>query len=465
MRKWLALQWMHTLLRLQKDGTTVRSPRLKGKRALDIALSINDSKRVEVVRESLLRLEDTVAVDEKLGLWGFCFDLFVHDNNRQRPVRDDQQQKVVNDMEARLARLAGKPAGQYHPFALEATAVRLADYYRRSGKRQDVSRVLGLLVDAVRRMHGHAAALTLSHSLEGLYHLLNSYDLKSEADSLNELMRIVGEEALAAMKPISVEAKLTDDELDRYFKAMLAGNSKEILGHIAEHFIPQRNQVEQQVRRFGEMAPFRYLMPTAIQNEEGRTVAHVGPLEHDCEGNVLAQMSENMQISAWWLRESISRGLAAGMISKNEILDHLRSGPLFPPFRILIVEKGIDAYLVGNNLAALHILIPQLEQSIRQLAILLRAPFLIPRKMGGFHVRLLDDLLRDERICECLGDDIVTYFRVLLTDARGWNLRNDVCHGLASFATLSSPATADRILHALLVLGFVRRSIKVEEAL
>jgi len=47
------------------------------------------------------------------------------------------------------------------------------------------------------------------------------------------------------------------------------------------------------------------------------------------------------------------------------------------------------------------------------------------------------------------------YLRILLTDARGWNVRNEVSHGLASFEMMSL-AVADRVVHALLLLALVR---------
>ena len=47
------------------------------------------------------------------------------------------------------------------------------------------------------------------------------------------------------------------------------------------------------------------------------------------------------------------------------------------------------------------------------------------------------------------------YFRVLLTDKRGWNLRNNVAHGMSVMKDFDKQ-TADRLLHAFLCLGLVR---------
>jgi hypothetical protein len=36
-----------------------------------------------------------------------------------------------------------------------------------------------------------------------------------------------------------------------------------------------------------------------------------------------------------------------------------------------------------------------------------------------------------ETVKQCFGDNLSFYFRILLTDQRGWNMRNNVCHGIS----------------------------------
>jgi hypothetical protein len=78
-----------------------------------------------------------------------------------------------------------------------------------------------------------------------------------------------------------------------------------------------------------------------------------------------------------------------------------------------------------------------------------------PRQGGGFHLRILDDILRSEQVKHALGEDVALYFRVVLTDQRGWNIRNDVCHGSSPHDQLSK-GVADRLMHILLVLAQLR---------
>ncbi len=78
-----------------------------------------------------------------------------------------------------------------------------------------------------------------------------------------------------------------------------------------------------------------------------------------------------------------------------------------------------------------------------------------PHRLGGLMLKVFDDLLREEAVVKSLGENVAHYFRVLFTDQRGWNIRNDVCHGITPLSAFSWPMI-DRIFHALLVLAMLR---------
>lgn len=155
------------------------------------------------------------------------------------------------------------------------------------------------------------------------------------------------------------------------------------------------------------------------------------------------------------LREVMTRAVAEGLLAVESVVEYLLASVLFEAERRPILEAGITAYVRGESIGSIHILTPQIERALRRLAMLQGAPLYTQRRGGGLNLRTLDDLLRDESVGAVLGTSAVTYLRVLLTDARGWNLRNDVCHGICSVEALTFVA-ADRVVHALLVLALVR---------
>jgi len=427
----------------------------KAKRALELALSVNDKVRVGRARDILLSLEEKIADDDSLGLWGFCFDLLVEPPNKRVVLAKEQQEKLVADMEARLQRTVSQQPGMYHPWPAEEAAIRLANHYRRIGRKADVMRVLTSYGKAVREMRGTAPPMLVSHSLERLYNQFKTFELNAEADALNELIRVAGEETFADMKKISVSVEISKEKVEAYFAAMLQGDPREILTRTAIHFVPKRTEVDAQLRSLAEESPILSMLSRTIKDHKGRTVAEVGPLESDADGQLVVQISSNLSLAAMWLRETMSRAFDAKLLSAKILLDFLLACPLFESKREQFLDAGLKAYAEGDALGAIHILLPQVEQAVRQLAIRLSAPIYAQRRGGGLNYKTLDELLRNDLILAALGENVAMYLRILLTDARGWNVRNEVSHGLASFEMMSL-AVADRVVHALLLLALVR---------
>lgn len=144
-----------------------------------------------------------------------------------------------------------------------------------------------------------------------------------------------------------------------------------------------------------------------------------------------------------------------GLLSKDSILEFLKKSPVFDEKRYVFIEKGLDAFFANDYITAIHLLIPQIENAVRTIIEKTGGLTLKPSRNGGFHLKTFDELLRDEELNKALGEDFTNYFRILFTEQRGWNLRNDVCHGIANTGHFNY-ASADRVLHALLCLGFIK---------
>jgi len=428
----------------------------KVRRALEIALTINAAQRIDRARDLLLALDDGTADDGDAGLWGFAFDVLLDPPNDRVGMSAEQIAHVVGGLEARLARLVAAPPTPYHPVATEAAATRLARHYRRIGRRGDMVRVLEAYGEAIKAMRGTGPSFLVAHSLEQLYHLYQSFGMRSQADALNELLRTAGEQSIKDMKSISVEVPLDQQAVEKHFSNMLNGTAAEVLARIAAYFIPDRTSLEVEMRAIAQQAVLSYLIPRVIKDDDGRTIARVGPLDADSEGRLVQHIAQHLNFNIPWLRESFARGIESELITPSAISDFLYTGPLYQAKRRAVIEAGLRWYVASDALAAIHILIPQLEQAVRELAAAIGAPIYAQRRGGGLNLRTLDALLRDRSVADVLGPNIASYLHILLTDVRGWNLRNNVCHGLASASMLSMPI-ADRVVHAMLVLALFRK--------
>lgn len=421
----------------------------KLERALSLALSINDKERINRLIETIISYEKKIGEDDKPGLWGFSYEFLI--KNKKVPISDDKKRAILRDLEKRFDRLL---KGNNH-WAAQRAALLLVDYYSKIGRKEKVKEILLKYGELVQREAEKASPLVASVWLEKLYHLCLQYGMKNEADKISNKIRELGRKAKDEYKEIKIPIEIPKNEFKKYINWLTDGYLKTVLQKIAVNYIPKKDQVIKQLQDLSKKAPISFLFPHRIIDTEGRPVATVGPLEEDIDGHIVLQISQNMQISSIFLRETLNTLRDKFKLTTEKIIDYLYESPIFDERRKEFLIKGIEAYLKGDYVVSLHILIPQIEGIIRNLSEKVGVPILKPSRTGGFFYRTLDELLREKGIIKVLSEDMCFYFRVLLTDPRGWNLRNEVCHGISEPERFNQ-ISADRIFHALSCLALVK---------
>jgi hypothetical protein len=330
----------------------------------------------------------------------------------------------------------------------------LAIYYRKQQKHEDVKRVILEVGNAYNKIIGDASAMQASGWLDHLHKLYLKFNLNTEAEDILLRIRELGPKVASELKPISHSFELPRDKMEEYIASMTNGSHEEIILRVAIQYIPIKEQIKEQIFDLSKKAPLTFLITHQIQDEKGRVVATIGSLEHDLEGHVVRQISQNLSFSALFLRAVLNESISNKGLSKSNILDFLKKTPVLNLDRVSIIDRALDAYFQNDYLVFIHLIIPQVEEAIRNIVEMAGGNVLKPSRGGGYHLRTFDEILRDDIIKESLGEDFADYFRILFTDQRGWNLRNSVCHGMAS-PNMFNPQTADRIFHALICLGLI----------
>lgn len=422
----------------------------KLERAYELALSIQDITHSQAVAQALVDYEDRVGKDETLGLWGHSFRILVEDN----PSHTDAAftKRLVGDMEKRLARLVDSSRPDHH--AVEYAALPLARYYRKNGKMEGSRRVLTAWASAVSRSAAQASGLVGSTWLKKTYEVLHMYGHHAEADALEDQLQELGRRTNADLHEVSTSFEIPREELESYLDALTEGVLSESLDRIAVQFIPRRDRVEAFLRDMAAKHPFQFLVSQTIVDRGGRPVATIGPLDDDLEGRLVQQASNNIQFEMPFLAAAVERCQEKGL-TPDTLVAHLQKAVWFSSARRSQLEIGIVALLQQNHISAAHILIPQIEAAIRGVVDLLGGTTYKPARSGGLFLRSLDELLREPLVIQALTDDGVFYLRTLLTDPRGWNLRNSVSHGHLLDNDFGA-AISTRILHVLIMLALVR---------
>jgi hypothetical protein len=123
----------------------------------------------------------------------------------------------------------------------------------------------------------------------------------------------------------------------------------------------------------------------------------------------------------------------------NDILSIVSHSPFVPPEREYLFAKGLYAGLTGDFFTSTHILIPQIENSIRYL--LWRGGKITSGldNRGIQNEHDLNSTLRRPDVDSIFDEDTLFDLKCLLVEHAGSNLRNRMAHGLISDGEFMSP--------------------------
>jgi hypothetical protein len=199
-----------------------------------------------------------------------------------------------------------------------------------------------------------------------------------------------------------------------------------------------RELTEEQVAAF----PLQHLFASYLRDDQGRVIAsrpsHHASDELDQAQAMRADMLENARL----YRDVATLGsieparwqfLLEHHPQSRDISPMLDSSPFVPHGREALYTKGLLAGLHGDFITATHILIPQIENSIRELF-----------KQRGLVTSKLESGVQEERDLNALlllapfreaalgifGEDLAFDLQGLLVERFGANLRNKFAHGL-----------------------------------
>jgi len=117
------------------------------------------------------------------------------------------------------------------------------------------------------------------------------------------------------------------------------------------------------------------------------------------------------------------------------------NNPFVPEGRELIYAEGLHAGLKGNFLVTAHLLIPQLEHSLREI---LYDMGIVPSSLDANGIQSewgLNRTLYQDETRQLLGEDLTFCLQGLLVSPFGANLRNQMAHGLWTRNAFYSYAT------------------------
>lgn len=450
----IAKQYITDLIANSKNILRHSVIRLKQiKRAIDLSVKLNQVDLLNEAKVVLLDLTNSCDDINAKAIWSAAFSI---SNDIPKSFSFEEQKQLVADLETRFEIVNALNGEQKNPWVMMDIAEMLAIFYNKHypDKLGDVFSKVEMAFDEV---SGAMASMQLEANYHRLHHSLVKYKLKDQAERIRIKISKCGYGIKNELSCITQEMSVSKAEIEQIVNSTLCNDSVEqTLMNIAIGYIPNKEREKDVLDRLVKKAPLTYLMTRVVYDERGRTRNVIKGINDDLESHLIMHIATTMRIGSAFLMLVIDEGIQRGLLSAESIKNYISMSPILREEKRIILNKGIEAYFNGDYLVALHLLVPQIEDAIRELAEINGQCVLQPKKGGdGYQLRLLDDLLRDSRIVELMTPNMANYFRILYTDSRGWNMRNDICHGIAMPKNLDRMA-ADRVLHSLLCLGLFR---------
>lgn len=407
------------------------------RRALELALAV-DAKgaTVESVVASI-----TTALERLEGTDPYYFSLRLASLLDSHNLGD--RQRMAELLESRGLR-GGQPDLEKHSRNSEylEAAARL---WRKVGDKESESRCLR---NAAEEMANHAEGFhsqgpgargAAPHWMKVAIKLMRQvHGEEARVAEMHHLMLAWEEESMQDMVSFSHKTEIPQ-ELVQAMSEVVSGSFPISVAKLATAF----NVVSMsELRVFAEQevkSPLFALLPPAFLRADGKLDERVEgiPLHGPVPEATMRKLMHHTARICWQVRAGMI-DLAIGAIQRayaQEEMD-LRwlvvRSKFIPEDRRGIFKRGLEAGFRADLELAMHLLVPQVENSLRHL---LRQVGEITSRLDADDTEdehLLSRLLDNAKLAEIIGEDTVFDLRGLLNERPGANLRNELAHGMVN---------------------------------
>lgn len=415
-------------------------------RALQLACSVNNEERRNIARDAMLSLHER-AVDGE-GLWWKTFD-----NLTQKQVRltDAQKKHLLSTLESLSKKFGDPDSKTFNPHHLQSIAERLQPLYQKDRRLESAIEVQKMVGNAFEKMAGKRGALAAITFLQISENAYRSIGLADDAKRVRTERAHAIRKAREEMTPITITQEISSDDMEQFLSAVIADEIVPTLARIATRFVWRISELEKIVADVAKAAPLNAIMPISVLATDHET-ATIGSVEDDLDGRICQQAIQTVPIDSVFLNEALDTAIKKFDLDPHELTSFVSRSELFDDLTFIL--EGVAAWFDKDYFKTVFLLVPQIERGMRELTRSLGEP--VTKKhptMAGREVSIgLGDILGNAAVKKALGADLTLYFRAIYSDPRGFNLRNQIAHGLAEPKMINS-IVANISIHTLVVMA------------
>ncbi|MGA2904771.1 MAG: DUF4209 domain-containing protein [Candidatus Korobacteraceae bacterium] len=416
-----------------------------GTRSIELALQFNSAPLIQRAFEFMMSFADS-AEPAHIGHWFAPFDRLIG----LKGLGPARRNEIVEKLELRF-RDSIKRRDLHH---MTMAGQALAEYFN-ARQQYDCAKEITLAYgEPVLDIASGLGALTAVHHIESVLAYYRRVGLREEADRVRLLLEKRGKDVIAEMKEHRVEMKLDLKEIEDWLAGLInVSNPFVAFYRLASCCAPDPDDLGKRLDRMAEQFVSLRLFPASIIGDDGLTVTTV----EDKEGRMVMEFAREMNLGSTFFLAGVDEWKKKFALGSIPGIPELFDSPLIPEDRVPLYRDGLLAFEKEDYVKAIHVLIPQIENSLRELLKLLDIPISKTAEDGGFDFKNMNDVLHDPRVRETLDERLWYFLKVLYTDKRGMKLRNLVAHGVAPLAVFNRP-TAALVIQSVAFLTIIRVS-------
>ena len=415
-------------------------------RGIQLATQLGASDLVDRGYEFLMQYSDSVE-QTHVGLWSAPFDRLLRLNG----LSEAQKSRILEHHAQRFD--ATVASGDI--FRLEVIGPSFAKYFHDRRQYQRAKEITFAYGEAILKSAASLSASLATHHIEGVLEAYRRVGLKEETDRVRLLLEEKGKGVLAEMKSQRFELRLDLEAIDTAIAEMIdVSNPLVALYRLANNCAPHPERLEAEFEAATEGMLYHRLIPVGIIGDDGLTVTTIGTYDQDKEGRLVMELARDMNLKTTFflsgLEEWKKKFELGGIPDTPSLFDSL----LIPPDRVTLFREGLLAFEQEDYVKCIHVLVFQVENSLRELLRILGRP-VSKSTDDGNQPKNMNDVLYDPVVKDALDPKLWSFLKVLYTDNRGMNLRNLVAHGVAPAAAFNR-VNASLVVQSVVFLALIR---------
>ena len=379
---------------------------------------------------------------------------------------DKKGRELVSEAEERLKKVAADP------LLTKDSVDFLAEHYKSKNDEVNLMRVLGVLENSIK-----ADKLTNSHAFikvssyekirESYEKYACSFPKAAEAYyrviSENETLDLNEEFLLELPFAEKILKSDVDNHLKKIFDETVNVNLQMVMWKIACWHLPQKVALKEMLDEISSIYPIPFLSPYGLLSDNTVPIAESSSTDEINDEPLIfyaSRLLPLLQVSQYltFTMDELRR-----LFTKERVIEYFENSLVFENENKNYLKRAISSYFDEDYLLSSHLFIPLIEDRIRELALFCGGEIwkLNARKRSDYWP--LGRLLCDTKVISFfleIDKDVLFYFKLILTEKRGFNLRNDFAHGIGKRKFfLRYPS--DRLFHILIYLTLVKERERV----